>query len=507
MIQVVLIFVLFGLLALVATIAGILVQSFHEKKVDAERQVQQIQLKFSQHSALIEKQADDKIRQAQADATSKVSAVHRKMQQLRDTIKPLYKYQQIEDAKLEAEKIRNESAAEAARVVDESENKASKIMADAKEKVRELNEDELRLKNALTAIRNQISDYGDEYLVPNRTLLQDLAEDYSHKDAGVELKQAAATVKWMIKSEKAAACDYKEAARRMNAIHFVLDAFNGKADTILSKVKHNNFGKLRQELRDAFNLVNLNGDAFRNARITREYLSARESELEWAAKCHELKIQEREEQRQIREQIREEERAKKEYEKAIKDAEKEEKLLEKAMEKARQQILKASEVERAKYEQELMELQGKLKDAEERNQRAISMAQQTKRGHVYVISNLGSFGENVYKIGMTRRLEPLDRVKELGDASVPFAFDIHAMIYSEDAPDLEKNLHRRFESEQVNKVNPRKEFFRVNLSSIKEVADELGIDVHWTLASEAQEYRESMEIERRRQSSASETFA
>ena len=80
------------------------------------------------------------------------------------------------------------------------------------------------------------------------------------------------------------------------------------------------------------------------------------------------------------------------------------------------------------------------KEAQEKKERALSMAQQTKRGHVYVISNIGSFGENVYKIGMTRRLEPTDRVKELGDASVPFQFDIHAMIYSDEAPTLENEV-------------------------------------------------------------------
>ncbi len=128
------------------------------------------------------------------------------------------------------------------------------------------------------------------------------------------------------------------------------------------------------------------------------------------------------------------------------------------------------------------------------------MAQQTRRGHVYVISNIGSFGENVFKIGMTRRLEPLDRVKELGDASVPFSFDVHAMLYSDDAPTLEKELHRRFDRDSVNKVNPRKEFFRTSLAEIKQTVTQQGIDdVHWTMKSEAAEYRESLAIEKSRQ--------
>ena len=119
------------------------------------------------------------------------------------------------------------------------------------------------------------------------------------------------------------------------------------------------------------------------------------------------------------------------------------------------------------------------------------MAQQTKRGHVYIISNIGAFGDNVYKIGMTRRLEPKDRVTELGDASVPFSFDIHAMIYSIDAPTLEKTLHKKFINNQVNKVNPRKEFFDVTLSDIRNIIDEMGIEAHWTMTAEAKEYYES----------------
>ena len=126
------------------------------------------------------------------------------------------------------------------------------------------------------------------------------------------------------------------------------------------------------------------------------------------------------------------------------------------------------------------------------------MAQQTKSGHVYVISNIGSFGENVLKIGMTRRLEPLDRIRELGDASVPFEFDVHAMIFSEDAPSLERELHKRFALSQVNKVNNRKEFFRIDLGELRRTIEARGLDeVHWTMLAEARQYRETLALEQR----------
>ena len=124
------------------------------------------------------------------------------------------------------------------------------------------------------------------------------------------------------------------------------------------------------------------------------------------------------------------------------------------------------------------------------------MAQQTKAGHVYIISNEGSFGHDVYKIGMTRRLEPLDRVRELSSASVPFAFDVHAFIWSEDAPALETMLHKKFALAQVNKVNFRKEFFRLPLSEIRAELDNSGINVKWTITAEASEYHESLAIEK-----------
>ncbi len=299
----------------------------------------------------------------------------------------------------------------------------------------------------------------------------------------------------MIENGTASQCDYAETKRKEMAERFVLDAFNGKVDSILSRIKHDNAGKLEQEIRDAFILVNHDGQAFRNARVTDEYLSARIEELQWGAVAHQLKLAEKEEQRRIREQIREEEKARKEYERARREAEKEEKLLRQAMAKAQQQVAEATEEQRAEYERQLQELAEKLDAAEAKNQRALSMAQQTRRGHVYIISNVGSLGEHVYKIGLTRRLEPLDRVKELSDASVPFDFDVHAVIFSEDAPALETQLHKQFLMSQVNKVNYRKEFFRIDLAQIREEIDNLGIEAHWTMTAEAAEYRESLAIE------------
>lgn len=135
-----------------------------------------------------------------------------------------------------------------------------------------------------------------------------------------------------------------------------------------------------------------------------------------------------------------------------------------------------------------------MQEAESRKERAISQAQLTKCGYIYVISNIGSFGENIYKIGMTRRLEPMDRINELGDASVPFKFDVHALIFSENAPELEAKLHNHFKDKAVNLVNLKKEFFNVSLSEIEKVVHENYAEIEFTQIAEAKDYRETLAI-------------
>jgi hypothetical protein len=400
--------------------------------------------------------------------------------------------QQVKTMKDETQATLNSATAQAKQVVDAANIKAKEIAGGAYEIMKNASLYDRTAK----AMKNIIKGYGDQYIIPAHSLLEGLAEDFGHTQAGQELKAARERTKVMIRNGTAATCEYVEMSRRNIAINFVIDAFNGKVDSILSRVKHDNAGTLTQEIRDAFAVVNYNGKAFREARVTEEYLAARLDELKWAVVAQELKLQVREEQRRIKEQIHEEEKARREYERAMRDAAKEEELLRKAMEKAQQQIEQATSEQKVKYEQQLHELSEKLKEAEERNQRALSMAQQTKRGHVYIISNIGSFGEEVYKIGLTRRLEPLDRVKELGDSSVPFEFDVHAMIFSEDAPALECKLHRHFIMMQMNKVNHRKEFFKVDLKHIHEEVEKLGLNVKWTMTAEAKEYHESLSVEK-----------
>jgi len=196
---------------------------------------------------------------------------------------------------------------------------------------------------------------------------------------------------------------------------------------------------------------------------------------------------ERQEQERIKAQIREEQKLEREIQRELEQLERERTAIQVALEKALQET-------EDKHSEEIERLRTRLKEAEEKSQRAISRAQMTKSGHVYVISNIGSFGTDVYKIGMTRRLEPEQRVKELSSASVPFPYDIHMMISSDDAPSLENNLHKALNKNRLNKINLRKEFFKTDINMIKSIVQENHGEISYVADAEALEYYESQQI-------------
>lgn len=197
------------------------------------------------------------------------------------------------------------------------------------------------------------------------------------------------------------------------------------------------------------------------------------------------KAADREEQARIKAQIREEQAREREIQRTLQAAERDREIAAEALERA----MANSPADRT---EEIEQLKARLAEAEARNQRAIAQAQLTRAGHIYVVSNLGTFGDGVYKIGMTRRLEPIDRVTELSDASVPFPFDVHMMISCDDAPKLEHKLHQQFHKRRLNKVNPRKEFFRVSLEEVHAFVRDHHGEVTYVADAAAEEFRQSM---------------
>ncbi|AYV20502.1 DUF4041 domain-containing protein [Vibrio mediterranei] len=289
--------------------------------------------------------------------------------------------------------------------------------------------------------------------------------------------------------------DSKAEGRKMinKAIRLTARAFNNECDAAIANVKWNNVDNMIKRIEKAFEAINKLNES-NDINISYEYLELKIIELQCTYEYSKKKQEEKEEQAEIKRQMREEAKLEKEMAKALKEEEQFEKMLKKAQEEAE----RASGDKLDKLLQKIALLNSELEEAHAKSERAKSMAEQTKVGHVYVISNIGSFGEDVYKIGMTRRLEPMERVKELGDASVPFTFDVHAMIYSENAPALENALHKQFDFNRLNLVNNRKEFFAVNLKDIEEEVAKIDPQAEFIETAEAKEYRESKAIRLKR---------
>lgn len=320
-------------------------------------------------------------------------------------------------------------------------------------------------------------------------------------DFKIELEKISDKQKEMIKNDDAVICkvewtvgDSKTEGKRMikQTSKLMLRAFNGESDSAIAKVSWSNVVTMEARIKRAYETINKFGDTMQIS-ISALYKELKLKELYLNFELEEKQYKEKEEQRKIKEQLREEERAQREMERAMKEAQEEENRYKKALEKAKQDVDTAKGKELDELNEKIKLLEVKLQTAQDK-ERAISRAQITKSGYVYIISNIGSFGEDVYKIGMTRRLDPQDRVDELGDASVPFDFDVHGLIYSDNAPELELLLQNHFESKRVNLVNYRTEFFKVTLDEIESVVKELNLKVELTRIAVAKEYRETISL-------------
>lgn len=203
------------------------------------------------------------------------------------------------------------------------------------------------------------------------------------------------------------------------------------------------------------------------------------------------KEQSRQEQLAIREQMRQEALERKALEAEKKKVEKEESKYITEIEKLKNQLESASTAETEKLNSRILELQAQLSQVIVKKEEISNLAN-GKAGNVYVISNLGSFGENVFKIGMTRRLNPQDRIDELGNASVPFRFDVHSFIFSDDAVGLENRLHTVLNNKRVNKVNMRKEFFYVSIDDLEKIVTDIDPTAEFNRTMATEEYRQSL---------------
>ena len=384
--------------------------------------------------------------------------------------------------------------------VSNLDEKLDNLNKEYNERFQELNNDYLQKKKTFEKLLHEISILEEDLELQSYGLYKphydfETSERYKEELEAIRTKQ-----KELIREKTAFVCHTewtvsgsKRKGQQMTNqyMRLMLRDFNGECDAAILKVRWNNILTMEKRVRKAYEAINKLGTVH-NIEITSEYFHFKLEELRLTHEYQEKRHEEKEEQRRIREQIREDDRAQKEIEKARKEAEVEERRCQQALEKAKKEVERAQGEKLIGLNEKIVKLEEQLREAQQLKERAISRAQLTKSGYIYVISNIGSFGKNVYKIGMTRRLEPTDRVRELSGASVPFPYDVHAMIYSENAPELENKLHNLFKSQRINMVNTRKEFFRATLDEIQRIVEENHGGIDFAKIPEAKEYRETV---------------
>lgn len=369
------------------------------------------------------------------------------------------------------------------------------------ETIQSKNADIRKLDGSIVSKKSQLISLDDEILVQEFGLYDakfDFANALGYKEA---LKDIRYQQKQLIKEKQAVTSDTQwtvngsvAQGKKMasDTSKLLLRAFNSECDELVSKVKYTNFDASLNKIRKSAETITKLGTVMQ-IKINPHYLELKEKELRLAFEYQLKKHEEKEEMKAARAEQREQARLQKEIEEQRKKIEKEQTHYQKAFEKLQKQLEQNPDDsdlldKKAELESQLADINKSLADIDYRQAN-------TKAGYVYVISNIGAFGDNIYKIGMTRRLNPQDRVDELGDASVPFNFDVHAMIFSDDAPALEAALHRAFEDRKLNMVNQRREFFNVTLDEIKDVIKaNFDKTVEFIDVPDAEQYRISMKI-------------
>lgn len=312
--------------------------------------------------------------------------------------------------------------------------------------------------------------------------------------------------KQMIKDKTAAICvkewtidgDKNKGKSFTNSnIKQILRSFNLESEIIINKVKHSNIEQSEKRLRKSFDQLNKLNDKV-NVKITTHYLNLKMDELHLAYEYEVKKQEEKELLREAREREREEKKIQKELQKEKNKFNKENDKLNKEIEEIKKQMTNSAEEEKSKLQAEIEKLKQALNKNNEEIEKINEWKEKPGAGYVYIISNIGSFGKGVFKIGVTRRDNPEDRIRELSSASVPFRYDTHVFIFSKDAYELESKLHKRFEKQRVNKVNKRKEFFRITMDDVKQIVEENKGAVHsFVEKPDAEEYYDTLKIEKR----------
>lgn len=422
-------------------------------------------------------------------------------------IMDFFKAKENKRLKQEVEELRNLLTPEQKEVKDisdyllELQEKKDKLV----NQVEKLNEEISDLINQKNIKKKELITLDEEVLMQDFGLYQpkyDFAtsEQYKAKLDDLRNKQKQMikdktavhySINWTVDGSKA-----KGTKMTNDNIKQILRSFNTECENAIDRVKFNNIDSMKKRIEKSFESLNKLNETV-HVGLKPSFLNLKIEELYLAYEYQVKKQEEKEEQKRIREELREQAKLKKELEEARKNIDKDLKHFTNALESLNIQ-LNNNEItqeqreallnKKNELEEQINTLTNNLKDIDYRQENQ-------KAGYVYVISNIGAFGEDIYKIGMTRRLNPQDRIDELGDASVPFNFDVHAMIFAEDAPALENALHKAFDNKKVNMINQRREFFNVKLEEIEKVIrNNFDNTVEFIKIPEAEQYRESVKM-------------
>ncbi|MCE2416425.1 DUF4041 domain-containing protein [Candidatus Poribacteria bacterium] len=386
-------------------------------------------------------------------------------------------------------------------------DKLTKSKGTLAEKIHSLKNERYSVSEQLSELKSQLVSVEHDFDLQQHGLYEPLydfgtAQEYKERLKGIRDAQ-----KQMFQAKTAITCSAEwsvDGSRRegkkmtTEKIKLMANAFNGCCDSVISRVKYSNVASIEKKINKAFDDINKLG-ATQRCSISNNYLHLKLSELQLVHEYQEKLQEEKEERAEIARRLREEESAQKELEKAKLLAEKEERNYQKALEKARKEFEGAATDNRKNTEKlrdKITQLEQSLREATGNKLRALSRAEVTSSGYIYIISNIGSFGKDIYKIGLTRRLEPENRIRELSGAAVPFKYDVHALIFSENAPKLENTLHRALEEKRVNLVNKRKEFFNCSLEAIKDICHQHEAGAKFFDMPVAEEFRKTKAMRR-----------
>lgn len=387
---------------------------------------------------------------------------------------------------------------------DEKRKELNTELAEKCTKVNELNANIVKYQEELDNVKADYIETREIVLLQSFGLYEPKYDLICHNEYLDKIKEIREEQKIFIDKGKVAICSKVwsvEGSEKLgdklikDNIKQILLTFNIQCESVISKVKYSNYEASTKKINQVYKQLNKLND-LNKIEIEEGYLKLKLQELDLVFEAALCKQKEKEEIKAQREQRREEIKLAKELEEKRIEIDKEQQHFTNALERLRVQL----EAEYNETKKELLRLKEQeiMSELSEIDKVIIDLDYRQanqKAGYVYVISNIGAFGDGVYKIGMTRRLDPQERIDELGGASVPFRFDIHAMIFSDDAPKLEAALHRAFEKNKVNAVNGRKEFFRVTLDEIEKVVKENhDKTVDFNQNAEAQQFRESLVI-------------